>query len=429
MRPSFRALFVVFILATPAATLAQLINGRLVSSFSTWERFDTVGSSTRLLRAYQSILIDAAQASWSLHTHFQAAGTFENLNQLAEGGVDYRFYYVYGRLKEIGDMLDLSIGRQPFYAGVGHGTLDGGLANLRLAENRIRIIMYGGANVPDDFRLKGWGVLRENYTIGGQILTTALTEARFGVSYFNRRRERAPYWALRPDSLFNPLSTYVAPGAMSEEYLGFDASYQVSKFSAYARFDHDLPNKRPQRAQVGFRFGFRDDMVFSGELIHWAPRIPSNSFFAVFNPATVNEFELGIDHSVFRAAGVFVRGAYVAYLGEESFRYTAGFTSQYVGATYRGTTGYAGELNSFTIQGAYPFLDGMLVPSAVISHATYRSSSEDGRQNVFTIALGAVVRPLKIVSMDAQVQWLRNPVYGRDVRLFGKINYWFAERL
>ena len=44
-------------------------------------------------------------------------------------------------------------------------------------------------------------------------------------------------------------------------------------------------------------------------------------------------------------------------------------------------------------------------------------------------SLGATVRPTTMISIDLQGQWLSNPIYSSDLRLFLKFNYWFKENL
>jgi hypothetical protein len=188
-------------------------------------------------------------------------------------------------------------------------------------------------------------------------------------------------------------------------------------------------NSQTQRAQFRIQYKASEDISLSGEYIHRAPRIPFNSFFSVFNPFSVDEFEGGVDVILLPQIRTYVRGAFVDYKDENSFRYTFGAASEYVSASYRGNTGYAGELSAVTLNGAYPFFERVLVPAAAISFTSYRLNSSDSRENAFTGSLGATLRPIPSFSLDLQLQWLRNRILENDVRFFGKVNYWFSERL
>ena len=68
---------------------AQFASGRLTTSFYTFQRFDTVGSSRTYLRAFQSVQLSFAQQDFSVHTYLQGAAG--GANQFRENG-DVRFY-------------------------------------------------------------------------------------------------------------------------------------------------------------------------------------------------------------------------------------------------------------------------------------------------------------------------------------------------
>lgn len=424
-RNAWRFLF-LFLFLIPLSTNAQLVTGRFITSVQSWEQFDTVGSSRTFTRGFQSAIFDIAQGDFSLHTHFQAATMLQTkLDELP----DYRMYYLYGKWRDIGGALDFSFGRLPYFAGVGTGTLDGVLTTVRALDNTLRLTVYGGANVPYDLSVGNWGPLRNNFTLGGQIVTSALTNAKIGVSYMDRRRERDPYWATRLDSLLNPFAILIIPEAAKEQYVSGDASYQWDRVRLYGRYDYDLNYEKTQRGQIGLSVQASDKLSFSGEYIHRAPRLAYNSFFSVFNVSDVDEFEAGCDYVFHPAWRGFVRGAYVKYTDDNSLRYTAGIVHNYVGLTFRGGSGYAGELTSLSLQGAYPLLEKMLIPNAGISFVSYKLNDADTKEDALAGSLGATVRPAQFVSVDLQVQWLKNKVVENDVRFFGRLNLWFSERL
>lgn len=423
--PKLPALF-VFLLIVTQYSFSQIVNGRFISSVYAWEKFDTVDVSKKFARGFQSVLLDVGHGEFSLHTHVQGATA---LQRTLDEVPDIRFFYLYGRWRNIANAIDVSFGRQSFFVGVGVGSIDGLLTNIRLDDGKLRFTAYGGANVPDDIALKGWKPLKNNFTVGGQLITTVISDARIGISYINRHRERPAYWTTRPDSLFNPLALYVAPEPAKEQYLSADVSYRLARLSAYGRYDYDMNAERTQRAQLGVRVAARDDVILTGDFIHRAPRVPVGSFFSLFAGSTVNEFEAGADHLVFPSVRMFVRGAYVSYDDDESVRYTFGVAYDFASATFRGTTGYAGELASISIQGTYPLLDRTLNPTLGFSYASYRFKGSDDRTEAYAAIAGAIVRPVHTLSFDVQVQWLRNKIVDNDVRLFGKVNYWFSERL
>jgi hypothetical protein len=405
---------------------AQIINGRLIGSIYTWEKFDSVDVSKKLVRGFQSALFDVTQGNFSLHTHVQVASL---LQRKLDEVPDYRLPYLYIRYKNIADAADLSFGRMPYFVGVGVGTLDGALTTLRLFENKFRFTAYGGANVPLDLALQDWGPIKNNFVLGGQVLVSAVENTRLGASYVNRQRQRPGYWTSRADSLFNPTSVYVDPLLAKEQYVSGDASWGISDLNAHGRYDYDLNGKKSQRAQLGVRCYPTNDWVISADYIYRAPRVLYNSFFSVFNTSTINEFEGGVDYRVDPCLRAFVRGAYVKYEDDNSFRYTVGLAHDYASLSYRGNTGYAGELSTITAQGSYPFCDKMVIPTAGLTYASYRLNDKADRQNAVATVLGIILRPIQTLSVDFQGQWLNNKVAKSDFRLFGEVNFWFSERM
>ena len=402
-----------------AIAFGQLINGRFITSVYTWQQFDTVGVSKKFARGFQSALFDIAQGDFSVHANFQGAVMLQHqLDELP----DYRLYYAYAQWKNIADIADVSFGRLPFFAGVGNGTLDGALTRFHSADNKLRMTFYGGANVPLDLSVKEWGPLKKSFTVGGQIITTAIDNLKLGVSYMNRQRERVGYYSIY-DSLF------VAPLLAKEQYASGDGLYFLTSATVHVRYDYNVDYKKTQRAQVDFKYNPTDCWSASVNYIHRDPQLPYGSFFSVFNVQSTDEFEGGLDHNFAQAWRGFIRGAYVKYTDDNSFRYTLGIANDYGSLSYRGNTGYAGELNSFSAQCSYPLTERKFIPSAGISYISYKLNAEDKTENTVAILLGCVARPLQMLSFDVQGQWLNNKIYKSDFRLYAGLNIWFTEQL
>lgn len=410
----------------PAPASAQLINGRLIGSIYTFEKYDTVDVSKKFVRGFQSAIFDASYSDFSIHTHFQVSGM---LQKKLDERPDYRFYYLYGRWRNIFNTAELTFGRLPYFAGVGNGTLDGGLLTLRFAENKFKFIAYGGQTTSLNYELRDWKKLKNNFTIGGQVLVSAIENARIGISYVNRHRERTGYWASRADSLFNPIQVFIIPDIAQEQYVSGDVSYRFGDSRVYGRYDYDLNFKKMQRGQLGIRLGLFDDLSVSGDFIRREPRVLYNSFFSMFDLKAVDEFELGADYILFPEVRVFARGAYVKYSGDKSFRYTLGVVHRYVSFSYRGSNGYAGEQDNASIQATYPLFDNMFMPSVGLAYITYKLDEHAKREEGVAATLGATLRPMPQLSFDVQGQWLQNKIVQNDVRVFGKVNFWFTTQL
>ncbi len=406
---------------------AQLVSGRFTTSFYTWQKFDTVGVSKTYLRAFQSVQLSASQGDFSLHTFLQGAAN--GTSSFGDLGM-VRFYNLYLQWSRIADVGELTLGRQSVYAGVASGTVDGLRATARILQDQVRITGFGGAAVSDDYT----GVrknIHDNYSFGGQVVTTALPDLRFGVSYLNRREERDPYWALRArDTTFVAVPYYIANDAPAEQFGSADAYYTYgSLFSVYGRYDYDFLMSTTSRGEADARVNVTDALTLTGDFIYRMPRISYNSISSVFTQSSVREYEAGVEYGLLPRVRAFARLALVSYTDDKSHRWTLGVNSGYGSFSYSGSDGYAGQLQSVSLQGAYPVFNRLVVPTLGLTYASYRLSPESTRDNALSVVLGGIVRPMSTLSVDLQGQWLTNKILSRDVRLQAKASYWFAEKL
>ena len=415
------------VLAGISPLRAQLISGRTITSFYTWKKFDTVGVSRTYLRAYESVQLSASQDNVSLHTFLQGAmngaSSFGDLGRV-------RVYNLYLTLANIGDAVDLDLGRQALYAGVANGTIDGLRATARLWDQRIRITGFAGATTSDDFT----GVrknIHDNNSFGGQVTTTALEDLQMGLSFMRRRQEQDPYWTVRArDTTFAALPYLIANDPLAEEYGSADAYYTYGKlFSVYGRYDYDFLLSRTSRGQGGARVNVTDNLTLTADYIYRSPRISYNSIFSVFTMNSVSEIEGGVEYGFTPRLRGFARLANVSYTDDRSHRWTVGLNTGYGSFSYSGSDGYAGQLQSVSLDGAYPLCNRMIIPTVGISYASYRLSTEDARDNALSVALGAVFRPANALSVDLQGQWLTNKILAHDARLQARFSYWFSQRL
>ncbi len=406
---------------------AQLVSGRLVTSFYSWKQFDTVGTGTSYLRAFQTVQLSVAQGDIALHTNFLGAANFSE--QFGEVG-RVRFVNLYLTWANIGKALDLSLGRQAIYAGVANGNIDGLRATARFWQDRFRLTGFAGASVSDEFT----GVRKnfhDNLSFGGQLITTAVQDLRLGLSYLNRNEERDPYWAMRAhDTTFAATSTYIAPDSPAEQYGSVDAYYTFrTLFNVYGRYDYDFNMSRTFRGQGGARVNVTPAFAVTADYIYRSPRVPYNSIFSVFPLNTVNEIEGGIEYAFQPTLRAFAKIANVKYSDDKNNRWTVGLNNVYGSFSYSGSDGYAGQLQSFNLQGAYPFFNRLLTPTLGVSYASYRLSADAPRDNALAMLLGATLRPISTFSVDVQGQWMTNRYYDHDMRLQVRLMYWFAERL
>jgi len=430
-RRALTALLPLLILGAGPAH-AQLVNGRFTTSFYTFQRFDTVGTSRTYLRAFQSVQLSMAQHDFSVHAYLQ--GAVNGTNDFGDNG-NVRFYNLYLRWANIGKMLDLSLGRQAVYAGVGNGTIDGLTARARVLDNKITLTGYGGTSVNDEYTgvRKDW---HDNLNMGGQVLTTLVPNAQIGLSYMYRGEERDSYMALRETQLGDSLKTYlyipfmIGGGSIAEQLGSADASWSYGgRVSVYGRYDYDFNYKETSRGQGSVRVNVTDALALTGDYTYRKPRISFNSIFSVFTMNSTSQVEGGLEYGFTPLLRAFGKLGVVSYTDTSSLAWTLGLNSGYGSVSYSGSTGYAGELESFSAQAAYPFFDRLLVPTFGVSWSLYRLSAEDLRHSAVAVLAGATVRPTRNFSFDVQGQWMANRMYSRDMRLQVKLMYWFAERV
>ena len=187
---------------------AQEVNGRFGTSVYTWERFDTVGSSRTIARAFQSMQLDVSQGDFLFQTSLLGALTLHD--DFGDDGT-IRMSKLLVRWKNIGQLFDVSVGRVPVFAGVGLGAVDGALVRTNLMDRKISLQAYGGGNDRSDLATSGLSNIDKNFLIGAQATGDVAEDIRVGLSYVNRNVERDGYVATRPDSIGNPVAVTVAP--------------------------------------------------------------------------------------------------------------------------------------------------------------------------------------------------------------------------
>jgi len=64
-----------------------------------------------------------------------------------------------------------------------------------------------------------------------------------------------------------------------------------------------------------------------------------------------------------------------------------------------------------------------------VGYAHYKLDSNAPISDALSGAIGAVYRPIPVLSLDAQVQWIQNKIYNNDVRLFLRGSYYLGEHL
>ncbi|MFA6455939.1 MAG: hypothetical protein WCW40_03880 [Bacteroidota bacterium] len=420
-----RTLYVGLVLLSVSAS-AQLMTGRLTTSVYGFEGRDSAQAKMMLLRAYENIYMNAATETYTFNMNAMVSNDF---GSSIETDPELRVNSFLLKMKNIGGIADVTAGRQFVFAGVGSGLIDGISGTARFLDRTLAVTGYGGSNVIQSRDIRK-NYIGSNGLFGGQVTYAATEDAVVGISYMNKRWQRKPYTALRLDSLFNPYSIVVNSRPNEEELASLDLEYQhETQFTIQAKTDFDFHSEEISKLQTFARVGVLPELNVTAEYIYRQPRVAYNSIFSVFNMNSTKEIEGGVEYRPLSKTFFYARFANVAYVDENSQRLVIGGTYDLFSATYTQNFGYAGELNGISVQAVYPMMEQKLTPMCALGFATYKYSKNDPSSDVVNGTVGVNYRPDRLLSTDLQVQWMSNPQYKSDMRIFLKLNYWFSEQL
>jgi hypothetical protein len=327
-------------------------------------------------------------------------------------------------------MVDVSFGRQLIFAGVGNGTIDGSVLSARFCDSRLRLIGYYGALPLANGQLKMVDDQAHNNMLGGQVVGSPVSFVKLSLSYMRKLIKPDAYWTNRAfDSTNSIHDVEIKPNAESEEYISADANVDYNIVSAYARADADLNLEKLSRVQLFTRVKVMEPLALTSEYIHREPRLSYNSIFWVFVYNTISEYELGAEYAIYKDWQVFGKYGAVSYGDVNSNRVTLGGNMKYASASFSWNTGYGGELAALSANAGYPLFGNKLTPTIMVGYASYKLNESVSQSDAMSLGVGAVYRPFSMLSLDIQMQWLRNNVYNNDVRLFFRGSYSLSERL
>lgn len=418
-------LFSVLVVAATAS--AQFTSGRFTTSFYGWQGRDATLEKQDYLRGFENVQFNFVQQHFDFNTNFQLSKDF---GTMIGTDPELRLSSLTVKARGIAEVADVSVGRQFVFAGVGNGLMDGAVVKGMLLDKQLGFMAYGGYNVIESRTIDLKRDFADNSLYGGQLTYEPVEHGVVGLSYMKRTRKPEPFTAVRADSLFNPYVVLIAYSPNEEEYASLDARYTFPDgVNLYGRSDYDFNFERISRAQLEARAGIMTSLTATADYLYRQPRVAYNSIFSVFNTSSTQEIEAGLEYEVMPLFRTFARFADVQYTDDNSQRLTVGGSYDIVNISYTQNFGYAGDLNGVSIQAVYPVMDRKLVPNFGFGLASYQLSDNAPKNTVVNSSIGATYRPSPVLSTDLQLQWMRNPLYSNDVRIFAKVNYWFSDRL
>ncbi len=297
------ALTVLVVLSVSGAQ-AQRLQARFVTSAYAWERQDTIGQSSQHLYGYETMQLSISGEQLSLHTYLQG---FNDFAGPLSNNPTLRLYNLYFSWANIGDMANVSLGRQAVFAGVGNGTIDGGLASLKFLDSRVKLTGYYGALPAEHYEARLIDNTDKNYMAGGQLSAAPVDFAQVSVSFMQKDIKPETYLGIRRDSLFNPYTVEITPSATAEEYVSGDVSLECKDWATgYLRYDYDLLQDKNSRFQFFTRVkAFQslnvkalEPLSLTFEYLQREPRLLYNSIFSVFAYNTLKDYEIGGEYAI-----------------------------------------------------------------------------------------------------------------------------------
>ncbi len=401
-----------------------VISGRVSSSAYSFERFDSLKNSETYIRGYQQAQLNVAYSKFSLHTSVNLENSYKN-------PLDYdsrvRFYNLYVEGTNLWNFATIKLGRQPIFSGIAGGVFDG--LGVKLTGYNLIADGYVGANVPAYQELKLIDDWSSNNIVAAKVRALPYEGVIFGVGYVSKNFKAEDYWAKRLDENLNPVLTLIRHNSTEYQYLTGEASYEKEENRLFLRtnYEYDLNLNKTSKIEVEGEGALAEklDAVVYGN--YREPRVRYNSIFSVFDFGNTKEVEAGLSYRFEQNFILSGRYGYTDYKDESASRANLSLSTPYGAVSYRKTFGYAGELNSLSLNTGYTLYDGFLTPSAAVSFTDYKLSKDDAKQNLVSFLFGVNIRPVRSFSVDLQGQYLDNKYYQKDVRFLVKLNYWFHQ--
>lgn len=414
-------LLLLLLLLAGEVLFSQNINGRYSSSVYIFERFDSSYTSQNHLRAFQMLNLNLNYSNISLRSNLNLETDFA---QKMVSDPRVRFYNLYLEARNVFDIANIKIGRQPIINSVVGGLMDG--ASVSLNKYDFKLSGFLGGNVPAYQKLELIENFSDNYIAGAKLSTSILEKFQFAIGYLNKNFKPTDYKALRLDPNLNPIQVLISNKSNQFHYLSGEVSYFSENFLFInSRYEYDLNYKQTSKVELDTRYEQIKDLGINLYYNYREPRIRYNSIFSVFDFGNTQEIETGFDYKIDNNYTVLTQFGYIKYKDENSSRIGIGASTKWGTINYKKTFGYVGQLDAVSFYTAYSFLDGLITPNVGLSYSSYKVTKDSEKNNITTLVAGLNFRPFRKLSFDLQGQYLDNKIYKNDFRLFFKLNHWF----
>ena len=387
-----KAFLSILILSIPLFSQVNY-SGSLRSSFYTFET-PTDTSKIKQLNYYQALQLRVSPEKYSnvyLSTFLQVA-------KRGDQDWDEKVYNLFADWKAKNN-LKFRFGRQFVYQGVINGTLDGALVSAIPTKN-LNVKLFGGLSAPParDFDVLKWD---EGNVFGAYASYRFPWDVKLDLSFFQKNRNKENVW-----QLFG--------AGLSGKYRGV---YYLAKL------DHNLLTEELQGMRYLLNY-FYKKWSFSAEYNNQKPRIYEDSYFRIFEVKAYNQFRGGVNYNLNPVqVGVQYLFTHVEYDQTNQVIVTAGIPWGIIGFVYQ--DGFGGKNTGLYGELRYDVFE-QLTARAYSSYYNYERQSTIISEYATSYSGGLEYRPVKSLSLQADVQQSINSLYEDDVRGLFRLNYFFS---
>jgi len=423
------ALVTLTIFVLSAQVNAQSLNFKLSTYFYSWERTDSIASGyeTSHMKGYQNLLLDITQDKWSLNTSLL---TQEDIVNKSGDGFDYSFYNLYIKGSNLWNALDVGIGRQFIFAGVGNTSVDGLSLRYKAGmKKQYQISVFGGALTPDNYDFQSYSSFNNNFIFGSKFSYYGDQGFTGTLSYFLKRKQYDPYYAPRIDTMYNTTNELIVTDSKDQQLIGLNLNYTGKQnYTLYGKAFYDLYINKFYQAEFNFSYLIIDNFRMTLDYSYRGAQLTYNTTFwtmAQFWPLShYQQLEATADYTLKNGMNLFATYSNVFYIDDNAAKYQFGFKTPAYGLYYIGYSGYSGESN-----GAVGYVYHQLVPEKLAGNVTLNYSNynlgnySSQNENQFSGIVGLAYRPNRQFTIDAQGQFITNRIYSIDSRFLLGVTY------
>ncbi len=409
---------------------AQSLTGRFVTTFYSYQQYDSTNVSRMSLRGFEAMQLNFGSGNYQLHTYLLATNDFvtsQPNDPLLRAG------NLYLEADNIADAFNVKFGRQPVFQRVGISSFDGLSADAKLLGDKVSLVAFGGALPPLDERFRVNSNLKDNMVYGAQADYSPFEGLRMGSAYVDKTFKPESYIALRRDSINAPSDVrqiFIDPSSVASQFVSGDVLYYTQNVSGYLRLDYDLNFDEWNRTEATIRYSPVTSLSADLGYFHRDSRLPFNSIFSVFDHSGTDEYDLGLNYILAKDFTAFGSINKIYYAGDNSTQFTIGMNIYLINLNFSHDDGFAGNLNGLSAQIIYPFIDRQLLLIASGAVTAYKILQADSlpTSRLYSGSVGLTYRPLNLLSITLQCQYYQDPVYKNDLRGYLQFSYYFFDK-